>query len=69
MDPVRRFEQAIKLGPMARLRLRAEILLEYAANGEIALTPADLERLDRITVAPRPEDAPFLAAFDRYLEE
>jgi len=54
---------------MACLRLRAEILLEYADEGEIPLTPDERETLERICVAPAEQDREFLGGFDRYMEE
>lgn len=59
-----RFELARRLGPMALLRLRAEVLIEYADQGRITLTDAERPEVERITVAPRLEDRDFLGSFD-----
>jgi len=58
---------AFKLGPMARFRLRAEILLESANEGAIPITPDERERLERICIAPTTDDEAFLGSFDRHL--
>jgi hypothetical protein len=68
-DPIDRFDQARWLGPLALLRLRAEVLLQHAAEGTIPLTEAEAERLHRIALMSIPEDAAFLATFDRYYED
>jgi hypothetical protein len=64
-----RFELAVALGPLARMRLRAEILLERASNGELPLTDAQHDALDRIAVAPTAADMPFLASFDPFIAD
>jgi len=56
IDPVKLFEQAIKLGPLALLRLRAEGLLGRGDDGTILLTEDERERLKRIMVAPNLDD-------------
>jgi hypothetical protein len=60
-----RFERARQLGPLALLRLRAEVLLE---NADVPLTAEERETLDRIAVSPELEDKDFLDGFDRYLD-
>lgn len=63
----RRMSQAFELGPLARLRLRAECLLERIADkqqGLVTLSQADIDQLDRIAVAPKVDDAKFLGGFD-----
>jgi hypothetical protein len=64
-----RLDRAMRLGPMARFRLRAECLLGYADRGEIPLTDDEREEVERITVAPKPEDGDFLGSFDVYFEK
>jgi hypothetical protein len=61
--------QAIELGELAVLRLRAECLLERGDRGEVRLMDAVRARLDRIAVAPREGDRIFLDEFDRFLED
>lgn len=68
-NAIKRFELARRLGPLAMIRLRAEILLEYADNGTIPLADAERNELDRIAVVPSADDLPFLASFDRYLTD
>lgn len=63
------FEKAVQLGPLARLRLRAEVLLQYGDAGTMPLTPAEREQLERITASPKDDDDVFLGGFDRFLEE
>jgi hypothetical protein len=60
---------AVKLGETARLRLRAECLLER--DGEIPLDDFERAELDRIAVAPTKDDRIFLDGFDlnRFLED
>jgi hypothetical protein len=64
-----RFDRARKLGKPALLRLRAECLLSYADSGEIPLTDDQREEVERIAVAPKPEDTDFLGSFDVYFEK
>jgi hypothetical protein len=68
-DPMDRFRRQVRLGPLALMRLRAEVLLSYAADDTIPLTAAEHEELERIAVAPKAEDSAFLASFDRYLTD
>jgi hypothetical protein len=42
-DPIDQFNQAARLGPLARLRLRAEVLLHHAADGLIPLTEVEAD--------------------------
>jgi len=67
MDPMDRFDRAVKIGKPALLRLRAEGLLQRANAGEIPLTEAERETLERIAAAPKPGDEDFLGDFDQYL--
>jgi hypothetical protein len=67
-DDWERLLLAIELGELARLRLRAECLLEMGYRGEVPLTDAVNERLHRIAVAPAEDDRIFLDGFDRYLD-
>jgi hypothetical protein len=67
-DDWERLLLAIELGELARLRLRAECLLEMGDRGEVPLTDAVRERLHRIAVAPDEDDRIFLDGFDRFLE-
>jgi hypothetical protein len=60
-----RFEQAMRLGLLPMLRLRAEVLLE----GDHALTDEEREELNRIVVAPKESDREYLGGFDRFFEE
>jgi len=62
---IERLRVAIRLGKTALLRLRAECLLERADGGEIPLTDAERDELDRIAVAPAEGDLAFLNGFDR----
>ena len=64
-----RMTLASRLGPLALLRLRAEVVLRYGDSGNIPLTPAERETLNRIAVAPVGEDKGFLDGFDRYYEQ
>jgi hypothetical protein len=59
-DPFERISPAIKMGPMAVLRLRAEALLQNVMD----LTDREQEELGRIASAPREEDGEFLDSFD-----
>jgi hypothetical protein len=54
------FEAAFALGPLALLRLRAEILLRREAAGEFALPPGVRQRLEDIAVTPKREDQQFI---------
>lgn len=67
-DPLERMKQASRLGPLARLRLRAEVLLVYGERGTVPLTADQQEELERISAAPKLEDRDFLGQFDQYLE-
>jgi hypothetical protein len=68
MDPWgRRFSQALKLGPLALIRLRAEVLLDWFGEGELA--DDKREELLRIASTPKPEDREFLGRFDFIFEE
>jgi hypothetical protein len=60
-----RFEQAMRLGPLAMLRVRAEVLLE----GDYPLTDAEREEISRIAVAPKESDGEYLGRFDCSFEE
>ena len=60
---MRRMDEAIRLGPLARFRLRDEVLLE-STGLEPPLTNAEREELERITVNPRDEDEAYLGSFD-----
>jgi hypothetical protein len=64
----RRLTQAIRMGPLALLRLRAETLLGYANEGRIELAQEERDALDRIAVAPDEDDWVFLGQFDQRLE-
>lgn len=65
----RQFETARQVGPLALLRLRAETLLKYGAEGIIPLTSEERAKLDRIAVTPNDNDVEFLRTFDHYLED
>ena len=58
---------ALLLGPLAVLRLRAEVLLELSASRKVPLTEAEREELDRIAVVPSRDDEAWLGRFDAYL--
>jgi hypothetical protein len=64
-----RLRLAIQLGETALLRLRAECLLERADAGEIPMTEAERDELDRIAVAPVEHDRAFLTGFNDRLED
>jgi hypothetical protein len=64
-----RFSQALREGPMALLKLRAEVLLEHEAEWTIPLTDGERARLRRIATEPAEEDREFLGTFDRFYEE
>jgi hypothetical protein len=62
------FERLGREGSLpARLRIRAEVLLEYHDEGEIELTANERERLERICAAPNDDDGGWLAQFDERL--
>ena len=69
-DPISRHDQAMRLGELACLRLRAEVLLEriYDKADPIAVTGEDRDRLDRIASAPKLDDRGFLGRFDHIYE-
>jgi hypothetical protein len=58
--------QARRLGPLALLRLRAEILLGRIDDHQhqVTVTAEERERLVRVASAPRLEDREFLGGFD-----
>jgi hypothetical protein len=60
---------ALLLGPLAVLRLRAEVLLELSASQIVPLTEAEREELDRIAVVPQGDDEAWLGRFDAYLAD
>ena len=60
---------ALLLGPLAVLRLRAEVLLELSASRKVPLTEAEREELDRIAVVPSRDDEAWLGRFDAYLAD
>lgn len=60
-----RFQQAWELGPMALLRLRAEVLLDHP----YPLSEADRGQLERIAVEPREGDREWLNQFDFIFEK
>src|SRR5262249_21765032 len=64
------FRQFEELGPLARLRYRAEVLLRRLDDEEhpVEVSDADREELERITVAPREDDEEFLGRFDYIYE-
>ena len=64
-----RMRLAARLGPMACLRLRAEVLLNRGNRAEVPITFREREVLERIAAAPKEEDREFLGGFDKYLEE
>lgn len=68
-DALRQFEAARKIGPLALLRLRAEVLLKHGDNGVVPLTIEERAQLERIAVVPNRDDVEFLGTFDRFLEE
>jgi hypothetical protein len=67
-----RFEQAIKLGPLARYRLRAEVLLERinkpGRQPLVQISPEDCELLHRIASTPKEGDDVLLGRFDYIYE-
>ena len=67
----KRFEQALALGPLALLRLRAECLLRRIDDRAkpVSVTHDDRERLYRIASAPSLDDREFLGRFDAIYEE
>jgi hypothetical protein len=67
--PTDQFERALKLGPLALLRLRAEFLLEHGDTGTIPLSQVERERLDHIAVNASLNDRAFLDSFDARLAE
>jgi hypothetical protein len=58
-----RFKQAQKLGPLALIRLRAEVLLERDN-----IVPQDHEELVRIATEPKLDDCEYLVNFDHLFE-
>jgi hypothetical protein len=64
-----RFTLARSLGPLALLRLRAEVLLEHASRDRVDVTAGELGVLERIAVAPTPDDREFLGTFDDRLPD
>jgi hypothetical protein len=64
MDPIERFHQARKMGPLALIRLRAEVLLGRADAFTDPLIREHREELERIATVPKLEDRDFLAQFD-----
>jgi hypothetical protein len=54
------FDRAFALGPLALLRLRAEVLLKREAEGEFALSPEVRQRLEDIAVTPKRADQQFI---------
>ena len=64
-EQMRRATQARRLGPLALLRLRAELLLERDDHDlRPPLTAAERAELEGITVAPREDDRDWLNGFD-----
>jgi hypothetical protein len=65
------FEQAIKLGPLALLRLRAETLLARIDDRDnpVSVSDEDRERLNHIASEPKLSDREFLGSFDFIYEE
>lgn len=64
-EPATRFALALKLGPLALLRLRAEVLLNLPHE----FTLQERERLERIAAAPITEDHSWLGEYDYLFEE
>jgi hypothetical protein len=58
---------ALRLGPLAVLRLRAEVLLELSSSRKVSLSGVEREELDRIAVVPSQDDEAWLGRFDAYL--
>src|SRR5262249_21149799 len=69
-DPLDRMGQAIAAGPLAVLRLRAEVLLERIDDEQHPdVSVEEREELARIASAPRLEDCEFLGSFDYLIDE
>jgi hypothetical protein len=64
MDPFERFNQARKMGPLALIRLRAEVILGRPDAFDHYLIREHREELERIATVPKLEDRDFLAQFD-----
>jgi hypothetical protein len=65
---MKRFDTAVKLGPMAVLRVRAEVALECADGGTFTISDEERQVLDHIAVAADESDREFLKYYDRYYE-
>jgi hypothetical protein len=65
MDAFERFSQAVKMGPLALIRLRAEVLLARGDAFTDPLIREHREELERIASVPKLVDREFLAQFDR----
>jgi hypothetical protein len=70
MNDRARFEQAMQLGPLVLLRLRAEVLLDRIdePDNPVLVSDEDRERLNRIASAPELDDREFLGTFDSIYE-
>jgi hypothetical protein len=53
------FGEAIKMGPEALVRYRAEVLLSRGDSGEYVITDTEREELLRIAAEPKPRDQPY----------
>jgi len=65
MNDTDRFDLALKLGPLALLRLRAEVLLERINDPQkppVTITDEQREELARIASAPQLDDRAFLGS-------
>jgi hypothetical protein len=72
MDDWDKMRQAFALGPLAGLRLRAEVLLERLDDPTmrpVTVSPEIREELHRIASAPNLEDEHFLRTFDAIYEQ
>ena len=69
-EDIERLIQALNLGALAPLRLRAELLLERIENpgDPVSATSDEREELARIASAPEEEDYEFLGHFDYVYE-
>lgn len=67
----KQFKQAMALGPLALLRLRAEVLLQRIDDAQrpVKISDEQREQLDRIASAPQLNDSEFLGSFDYIYEE
>jgi hypothetical protein len=64
-----RYREALAIGPLALLQLRADWLLRHAEMGEIKITAAEREELERIVASPGDDSWWLGSTFDDRLDE